>query len=233
MTNVEHHLDDVEQERAPPLALFDELIVKPPVIQDQRQLWEHQQRYIDAIMACPHRRILVVLPTGGGKTTIAATIIKQYGRETKPGIFIVHLREIVQQASDRLKEEGIAHGIIMAGEPYQPQQRVQTCSIQTLHPRLFRRGMEKPDAAVIFVDEAHRVNARTYQEILDEYPDAKIIGLTATPCRGDGNGLGGTFETMIDLVQVQELIDKGILVKTKVYAALTADLKGVKIDQGD
>ena len=65
------------------------------------------------------------------------------------------------------------------------------------------------------------------------YPSARIIGLTATPCRGDGRGLGGVFETMIDIVQVQDLIDKNYLVPTKVYAAPPPNLRGVGTAQGD
>jgi DNA repair protein RadD len=91
----------------------------------------------------------------------------------------------------------------------------------------------RPAADLIFIDEAHHVPAKSYLDLIEAYPSARIIGLTATPCRGDGRGLGGVFESMVDLVQVQDLIDKGFLVPTKVYAAPPPNLKGVGTAQGD
>ena len=83
------------------------------------------------------------------------------------------------------------------------------------------------------VDEAHRARARTYEQILGAYPDAVILGLTATPCRGDGRGLGNVFEVMVECPSVSELIDLDFLVPTKVYAPTKPDLKGVATRQGD
>jgi superfamily II DNA or RNA helicase len=189
----------------------------------------YQLDYVEAITESdPHRCVLAVLPTGGGKTSIAAQIIKQYASELKSAIFVVHRREIVRQASERLRQEGVAHGIIMSGEKDRGLERVQVCSIQTLHAR-----KRRPEADLIFIDEAHHVPAKSYLDLIDAYPSARIIGLTATPCRGDGRGLGGVFESMIDLVQVQDLVEMGFLVPTKVYAAEPPDLKGVGTAQGD
>ena len=75
--------------------------------------------------------------------------------------------------------------------------------------------------------------AQTYRKIIDAYPNAIVLGLTATPCRGDGRGLGGIFSTIIECPQVQPLIDQGYLVKTRCYAPIDPDLKGVRTVAGD
>jgi superfamily II DNA or RNA helicase len=94
------------------------------------ELWDHQVDYLKAIDSDPNRCVLAVMPTGGGKTSVAASIIKRYSSDLKSAIFVVHRREIVKQASDRLKEEGVAHGIIMAGKKDRGLDRIQVCSIQ-------------------------------------------------------------------------------------------------------
>ena len=75
--------------------------------------------------------------------------------------------------------------------------------------------------------------ANTYRKIIDAYPDATLLGLTATPYRGDGRGLGGIFEEIIECPQVAELIEQGFLVKTRVYAPAEPDLQGVRTVAGD
>jgi DNA repair protein RadD len=93
--------------------------------------------------------------------------------------------------------------------------------------------MELPKAALLVIDECHHCPAETYRKIIEAYPDAIVLGLTATPCRGDGRGLGGIFEVIIECPQVAELIEQGHLVKTRVYAPVIPDLKGVKVQAGD
>ena len=75
--------------------------------------------------------------------------------------------------------------------------------------------------------------ANTYRKIIDAYPDATLLGLTATPCRGDGRGLGGIFDTLIECPQVAALIDQQYLVPTRVYAPVDPDLSGVRTQAGD
>jgi DNA repair protein RadD len=93
--------------------------------------------------------------------------------------------------------------------------------------------LELPPAKVIFIDEAHHAVARTYRRILEKYPDAIVIGLTATPCRGDGRGLGGIFDIMVRCPDVPDLVAKEKLVPSRVYAPAPPDLTGVKIRAGD
>jgi DNA repair protein RadD len=91
---------------------------------------------------------------------------------------------------------------------------------------LWRRSCkcEPPPADLLIVDEGHHCPAFTYREIIARYPDAILLGLTATPCRGDGRGLGGIFERLIESRQVADLIRGGWLVRTRVYAPVDPDL---------
>jgi superfamily II DNA or RNA helicase len=182
-------------------------------------------------------RPFIPLPTGGGKTVIASAIIEEAIRHGLRVLFVVHRRELVIQASGKLLAAGVDHAILMGSETSEYiGQRCIVASIQTLYARAFRnKRIELPKADIIFFDEAHHCRARTYVEIRKAYPHAKIIGLSATPARGDGLGLGG--ELFSDLVKVPtyaELIEHKYLVPPIVYAPVIPDLKGVRtLDTGD
>jgi DNA repair protein RadD len=179
------------------------------------------------------RSILLVAPTGAGKTVIAAAIIAGTPRRV---LVVAHRREIVNQTCEKLTARGVFHGVIQAGDDkkLRPLAAVQVASIQTLHGRAIRSSsMQMPLADLLVIDEAHHACAMTYQQVLEAYPDAIVLGLTATPCRGDGRGLGGIFKTMIQCPQVPDLIEQKYLVKSRVYAPVDPDLRGVKTQAGD
>ena len=181
-----------------------------------------------------HSRILLVLPTGGGKTIVAGSLIHGAIAKGKRALFLAHRRELVKQCGDKLALYGVDFGFIQAGLPESPLSPVQVASIQTLHRRAMQsRKMELPDAHLVVVDEAHRCRAQTYQDIINAYPDAVILGLTATPCRSDGRGLGNVFDIIVEGPSVQRLIELGFLVQTRVYAPTTPDMKGVDVRAGD
>ena len=166
-----------------------------------------------------YRRILGVAPTGSGKTVIAGEIIRQFKAEYKSTLFIAHRREIITQTSHKLQDIDIPHGIIMAGTQPRSLELVQVAAIRTLHRRaIHAETMKLPPADLLVIDEAHRSPAATYKKIIDAFPNAVVLGLTATPCRGDGRGLGGIFEIIIECPQVAPLIEQRYLVKTRVYA---------------
>lgn len=191
---------------------------------------------IEATIAAGIRKILVVCPTGGGKTVIASDLIKRDLVRWKPSLFTAHRREIINQTSNKLRDNGVPHGVIMAGadQETRPQELVQVASIDTLRARALNgTAVRLPPAQIIWIDEAHHARASTYERLIAAYPSAVIIGLTATPCRGDGRGLGNVFEAIIECPQVAELIGLGFLVRSRVYAPVDPDLKGVRTRQGD
>lgn len=189
---------------------------------------------VTALVANGTRRILLVAATGSGKTVLAAALARKVVAAGHRVLFLAHRRELIGQASGKLYAAGIDHGVILAGHPSRPYAPVQIASIATLHARAVRSSiMDMPAADVVIVDEAHHVRARTYEQILDAYPGAVVVGLTATPCRGDGRGLGNAFDEMVEAPSVGELIRLGFLVPTKVYAPNTPDLKGVAVARGD
>jgi DNA repair protein RadD len=147
---------------------------------------------------------------------------------------LAHRREIIKQTSLKLSDYRVEHGIIQAGLVVDLSQPVQVASIQTLWSRAMRTDrMPLPAARLLIIDEAHHCPANTYRRIIESYPNAVIVGLTATPCRGDGRGLGGIFDVIVECLQVPELIQQGFLVRTRVYAPVDPDLKGVETRVGD
>jgi superfamily II DNA or RNA helicase len=149
-------------------------------------------------------------------------------------LVLVHRRELIKQTSRKLYALHIDHGIIAAGFTAHAGEPVQLASIQTLHARAVRGSLiELPPADVVIVDEAHHIRARTYMRILEAYPKAVILGLTATPCRGDGRGLGNAFDALVECPPVADLIRDGFLVPTRVYAPSEPDLKGIRVQAGD
>jgi DNA repair protein RadD len=189
---------------------------------------------IDAAVAAGKRKLLLVAPTGSGKTVIAAAVIQKSLEQRKRVLFLAHRRELIFQASRKLHAIGCDHGILLPGFPPRLHEPLQVASIATLHARAVRTmKMELPEADLVVLDEAHHARAKTYAKLLDSYPAAVILDLTATPCRADGLGLGNTFEALIECPPVQELIDAGFLVPTVVYAPSRPDLKGVRVERGD
>jgi superfamily II DNA or RNA helicase len=201
------------------------------------ELRDYQHAVIAAFereIAAGSRRILLVAPTGSGKTVIGAEIIRRARTQDKSVLVLAHRREIIQHTHQKLFAHGVGSGIIQAGYDPRPLERVQVASISTLHHRAMRRDiMQLPLANLLVVDECHHAPAETYRKIIAAYPDAILLGLTATPCRGDGRGLGGIFQTIIECPQVGELIDEGYLVKSDVYAPVDPNLHGVATRHGD
>jgi DNA repair protein RadD len=180
------------------------------------------------------RRILLVAPTGAGKTIIANEIIRVARARLHKVVMLAHRREIIGQTSSKLHAAGVMHGVIQAGIEPRPLEPVQVASISTLHARAIRSDrMELPPADLLIIDECHHCPAQTYRGIIEAYPDAVLLGLTATPCRGDGRGLGGIFDTMIECPQVAELVEQKYLVPTRCYAPTKPDLLGVRVERGD
>ena len=178
-----------------------------------------------------HRAPVLVAPCGSGKTHVAKAIVDGAVAKGHQVLFIAPRRELIYQTSEKLDEARIHHGIVMAGESTDLMAPVQVACVPTLHRRRARTHV--PPAKVVVIDEAHLSIARTTAEILGEYPDAIKIGLTATPIRSDGRGLGEQFDDLVMGPTVKELIAGGYLVKPRYFAPSTPDLSGIKIQMGD
>jgi DNA repair protein RadD len=210
----------------------------PPIPEGEPGLRLHpfQQDAVAAIERDLGRggKVLLVAPTGSGKTVIASEVIRHKVAQYGAVLFLAHRREIIQQTSDKLTANGVRHGIIMAGVDPRPMEAVQVASIDTLHVRGVRSdAMPLPPADLVVFDEAHRARGRTREHLLSLYPNAALLGMTATPCRADGRGLGNIFTIIVQCPQVAELIEGGYLVKSRLYAPVDPDLRGVRTQQGD
>lgn len=193
-----------------------------------QKLREYQERSIAELRQCfkkGKKRVVVVLPTGSGKTSVAAGIAYNAKAYNKKIIFLAHRQELVYQAHTRFAQWGINAGIIMP--PHKNYgHTVNIASIQTLIRR------EHYDADIVFVDECHHVNSKSYMTILKRYPNAYVIGLTATPFRTDGKPLGDIFHDIITPINTKELIDLKYLVPPKYYGH-KKDFRYIKTKMGE
>ena len=175
-----------------------------------------------------HRKQVLQASTGSGKTIMAVSMMQTAVTNGKKVLFIAHRKEIINQTSSKLDAFGIDHGVIMAGHiRYKPRNPVQVASIQTLSRRV------KPDADLIFIDECHLSCSKSFTDLISAYPSAIIVGMTATPCRLDGKGLGIIYTNMVNAISMRDLIDQGHLVKYRVFAPFVPDLIDVKTVAGD
>lgn len=181
-----------------------------------------------------HRRLVLVSPTGSGKTFMSSMMVKSAVEKGKSVLFLAHRRELVLQKSKTLFKFDVPHGIIQSGMAPDPQHLVQVASKDTLHARAVRREiMYLPPADLIIADECHRSLAPTWMQLFDAYPNAVRIGLTATPVRGTGYGLGPAYDEMVVAATSPELVASGALVPTRIFAPHKPDLKGIKVARGD
>jgi DNA repair protein RadD len=173
--------------------------------------------------------VIVRAPTGTGKTALASKMLGNAVQKGKKAFFIVHRQELIEQSSKAFCKADVPHGFVCAGQPINPFVPMQICSIDTLKNRLDR--LSPPD--LIVFDEAHHCKATGWQRVKEYYPNAKVVGLTATPCRLDGKGLIDIFQHIIHSPSVKWFIEQGYLSPYKVFAPHIPNLKGVHSRMGD
>ncbi len=179
--------------------------------------------------------VMLQMPTGTGKTRVFASIIKDiryYSEEAKRAfkvLVLVHRKELVDQIDEELGYRyGLAHGIIQSGDRERKKYPIQIASVQTLIKRLDNWTDKEFD--FIIIDEAHHTTAESYQKIIKAFPHAKLLGVTATPCRLSGEGFTGTFEKLILSPSVKQFIDDGYLCQYDYYSVAKSSFIQKEID---
>lgn len=154
------------------------------------------------------KRVLYCLPTSGGKTVIADYVISNAAAKGGKALFLAARRELIHQASKRISTQ---HGVILSGDKrVDPTASVQVASVQTLLNR------ELPfTPTLIFLDECHHSTAKTHQELLSRFPDTPVIGLSGSPVRASGMGLGDYFTSMVLGPGIEDLQRLGYIVPLK------------------
>lgn len=162
------------------------------------------------------RSVLYQLPTGGGKTVVFSSIITKWVQANKRVCVLVHRVELLNQAAQTLRKLGINSGRIKGKERYDHQHLVHVASVQTLSRN---KSAYPPDLFdLLVVDEAHHAVAGSWDRVIKRFNTAKILGVSATPCRLDGRGLGNAFDVLIEGPQPLMLSEQGFLAPAKVYA---------------
>ena len=185
------------------------------MLQDLYKAWKRKQS------------VMVQMPTGTGKTHLMAAVIRDHA---DGGVLVVaHRKELIAQISQTLDDFGVEHGLIVSGKEIEFGQKVQVASIQTLARRIDtingpvqkKRGRPSAedkkvaasvlDFSLVIIDEAHHALADTYRMLWEKWPNAKFLGLTATPCRLNNAPFTDLFQVLLQSYSIQEFIDKGWL----------------------
>lgn len=186
---------------------------------------------VRAAIRAGKRRLMLTIPTGGGKTFTSASIIVGALGKGKRSLFVAHRLELIDQTVRAFSRLGITSvGVIRAGDKRRnAAMPIQVASIQTLARRT------QQDVDVIIIDEAHRAVSASYvKHLFERHPNAVIIGLSATPVRTDGRPLGSHFDVLVQGARYSELIAGGHIVEPRVYSTpVLPDMTTVRTSGGD
>jgi DNA repair protein RadD len=195
-----------------------------------KPLRPHQAVSLDGLwnsLATGHRRPILQLPTGAGKTVIAAHVVTRALEKRNRVAFCVPSVGLVDQTFERFVENGIdpnAMGVMQGNHPWRrPSAPIQIATAQTLT----RRSL--PDSGLVIIDEAH-IRFKVYDRWMEEHPERFFVGLTATPW---AKGLGQKFDDLVKPTTMRDLIKLGYLSDYRVFAPSHPDLSGVKTIAGD
>ena len=171
------------------------------------------------------RTVVMCTPTGSGKTHMAAHLVTRSVAKGNRIVFAAHLDALLDDTSERLIAAGVTHGIVQGNRPTAPNEPVQLCSLATLH----RRG-ETPPADFVICDECHHAASDSVRGVMERYPAAKLLGLTASPQRGDGKPLGDVFDRLVCGPTPAQLLSLGNLVPCEVVAPMPMRAGTIAVD---
>lgn len=198
------------------------------------QLRDYQQVAVDEVRAEFRKKnypVLFVLPTGGGKSYTFCFIAASAAALRRHVIIVVHRKELLLQASASLRNLGIEHGLI---SPFFTPDRTKLIQIASIDTLLIRLKKGEYQCGLLIVDEAHHcITDNKWGRVYELLGRPPMLGVTATPVRSDGKGLGehagGLFKSMVLGPMVAELIERGMLVKPTVFTSLDMpDMEGIK-----
>jgi DNA repair protein RadD len=197
------------------------------------ELRPYQQADLDRLREAMRstKRLLYVLPTGGGKTIVFSAIAQGAAVKGKRVLVLLHRIELVRQTVEKLAAFGVTAGLVTAQRTERLDAGVIVAAVQTLD----RRRTELGRIDLLVVDECHHAVAETWERVLGRFEGAHVLGTTATPERLDGRGLGDVFETMLEGPDVAQLAEQGYLAKARAFGRLAAteDLRAIRTRRGD
>lgn len=204
-----------------------------------QELRPYQQQARDRIHAewdAGHTRTLLVLPTGTGKTIVFASVAADQVRAGDRVLILAHRGELLEQAADKLQR---STGLVSAVEKAESTCldswfRVVVGSVQTLQRTARLERFPQDYFGTIIIDEAHHAITDGYRRILDYFGDAKVLGVTATPDRGDMRNLGEVFDSLAFEYKLTDAIKEGYLCKIMAQTVpLQLDISSVTMSGGD
>lgn len=195
-------------------------------------LYDDQSELVDGITAKmrSHKSILAQAATGFGKTRLAAHMIDRTRRKGNRAGFMVPRRELLRQTAETMDDLGIPYGYVAAGKRYNPFAKVHLMTTGTVARRLDTA----PQLDVLFVDEAH-FGGGDLDRVIRHYQamGAWVIGLSATPMKTNGQGMGEWYDAMVSGPSIQWLIDNKRLSDYRLFAPDTPDLSALRVSGGD
>ena len=204
-----------------------------------QELRPYQQQARDRIHAewdAGHTRTLLVLPTGTGKTIVFASVAADQVRAGDRVLILAHRGELLEQAADKLQR---STGLVSAVEKAESTCldswfRVVVGSVQTLQRTARLERFPQDYFGTIIIDEAHHAITDGYRRILDYFESAKVLGVTATPDRGDMRNLGEVFDSLAFEYKLTDAIKEGYLCKIMAQTIpLQLDITSVTMSGGD
>ena len=173
-------------------------------------------------------RLLAILPTGGGKTFCFVKIANECLMSGKKVLALMHRENLINQAAEAFRSQGIDAEVEMGSQIASHTAQVVVGSIQTFSKERMNRW-PRDHFRLVIVDEAHHVEADSWQETVNYFHGIKLLGVTATPSRTDGRDLGNTFQKISHESTLIELIEGGWLSPITVASCpLGLSLSGIK-----